>query len=124
MAGTHSPILSYAKQIDWTRSKNFRHNVFAKCTVSKPAEKGETVHGCGVMAISQLLSGPQKSITYQTLSEFTEESISGIIKMIEATYMTQNEKADKQWVSIQGNSGPVVLHKCLALATCIRSKSN
>ncbi len=27
-------------------------------------------------------------------------------------------------ISIQGNSGPMVLHKCLALATCIRSKSN
>ncbi len=27
-------------------------------------------------------------------------------------------------VSIQGNSGPMVLHYCLALATCIRSKSN
>ncbi len=27
-------------------------------------------------------------------------------------------------VSYQGNSGPMVLHKCLALATCIRSKSN
>ena len=26
-------------------------------------------------------------------------------------------------VSIQGNSGPVVLHKCLAIATCMRSKS-
>ncbi len=25
--------------------------------------------------------------------------------------------------SIQGNSGPMVLHKCLALATCIHSKS-
>ena len=30
------------------------------------------------------------------------------------------------WVSIQGNSGPMVLYlyKSLALATCIRSKSN
>ncbi len=27
-------------------------------------------------------------------------------------------------ISIQGNSGPMVLHKCLALDTCIRSKSN
>ena len=26
--------------------------------------------------------------------------------------------------SIQGNSGPMVLHKCLPLATCIHSKSN
>ena len=30
----------------------------------------------------------------------------------------------KVQVSIQGNSGPMVLHKCLALATCICSKSN
>ena len=29
-----------------------------------------------------------------------------------------------QPISIQLNSGPMVLHKCLALATCIRSKSN
>ncbi len=27
-------------------------------------------------------------------------------------------------ISIQGNSEPLFLHKCLALATCIRSKSN
>ncbi len=27
-------------------------------------------------------------------------------------------------VSIKGNRGPMVLHKCLALATCICSKSN
>ena len=27
-------------------------------------------------------------------------------------------------ISIQVNSGPMVLHKCLGLATCIRSKSN
>ena len=25
---------------------------------------------------------------------------------------------------IQGNSGPMAIYKCLALATCIRSKSN
>ncbi len=31
---------------------------------------------------------------------------------------------ESMFVSIQGNSGPMVLHYCLALATCIRSKSN
>ena len=35
-----------------------------------------------------------------------------------------NSDTDECSVSIQGNSGPIVLHKCLALATCIRSKSN
>ncbi len=27
-------------------------------------------------------------------------------------------------ISIQGNSGPMVLYKCLTIVTCIRSKSN
>ncbi len=34
------------------------------------------------------------------------------------------EAAGKFHISIQGNSGPMVLHKCLAKATCICSKSN
>ncbi len=39
--------------------------------------------------------------------------------------LTQAAEPDSKFgLSIQGNSGPMVLHKCLALATCIRSKSN
>ncbi len=38
------------------------------------------------------------------------------------THCKQN--GAKVSISIQGNGGPMVLHKCLALATCIRSKSN
>ncbi len=30
-------------------------------------------------------------------------------------------KAQPREISIQGNSGPIVLHKCLAIATCTRS---